>query len=461
MAMAFDDLRQFLATLEHKGLLQHVSKPVSAQHEIGAIGRRLCDSKGRAIVLTNVVGFEYPVVMNIFGTDLSRIALALGCAPHDLTGTWLQRATEFLKPTLVQWGPCHENVGVGDNAQMTGIVPQIVWNGSDGGPYITFGLLFCKDPETMLGNMSIYRLMIAGERRLTVNLGPPRDAATAFLKAERCARSLDVAIVIGADPVLYLASQAPLAYGSYELELAGALRQAPVEVVKCKTVDLEVPATSEIVLEGRLLPNVRDTEGPFGDFTGHVSPAGLRPVIEITAVTYRNDPLYLCTYAGSPPTEEHLMHSLTNSAERLRQLRESVAPMVKDVFFPLGGCSEFHVRVALRQEYPGQSKNVILDLLKNPAIKSCVVVDEDIDIRDSDQVEWAVATRVRPDRDIVIVSDMAGHPLDHSQPRPATSSKYGIDATVPFAVEFPPRVQVNDRAAGLVDSNWTDYFPNI
>ena len=459
--MAFADLREFLTKLDEAGLLQRAAREVNPRYEIGAIGRKLDDIQGPAVIFPNVKGFAHPVVMNIFGTRMDRIALAMECSAEALIDTWLQRGAAFVQPTLAQSAPCHQNVMLGSQVRLHEVIPQIVWNSLDGGPYITFGLMFSRDPVTSVGNMSIYRLMITGERRLTVNLGPPRDAATAFLKAERMERPLDVAVVIGADPVLYLASQAPLPYGSYELELAGALRQAPVAVVKCKTVDLEVPATSEIVLEGKLLPHVRETEGPFGDFTGHIGPADLRPVIEITAVTYRDDPLYLCTYAGSPPTEEHVMHSLTNSAERYRQVRESTAPTVKDVFFPLAGCSEFHVRVAFRKESPGQAKNVILDLLKNPAIKSCVIVDEDIDIRDSTQVEWAIATRVRPDRDILIVSDIAGHPLDPSQPGPAPASKYGIDATVPFGVEFPQRVEVDDQATQLVDSSWTYYFQTI
>jgi len=456
--MAFDDLRAFLVTLEHEGLLQRSAREVNPRYEIGAIGRKLGDIQGPAVVFPNVKGFAHPVVMNIFGTRLDRIALAMDCSIEDLTDTWLQRAARSVKPVPAQDALCHQNVILGSRVRLSEIIPQIVWNSLDGGPYITFGLMFSKDPVTSVGNMSIYRLMITGERRLTVNLGPPRDAATAFLKAERMERPLDVAVVIGADPVLYLASQAPLPYGSYELELAGALRQAPVEVAKCKTVDLEVPASSEIVLEGKMLPHVRETEGPFGDFTGHVGPAGLRPVIEITAVTHRDDPLYLCTYAGSPPTEEHVMHSVTNSAERYRQIRQSTAPTVKDLFFPLGGCSEFHVRVALKKELPGQAKNVILDLLKNPTIKSCVVVDEDIDIRNSTQVEWAIATRVQPHRDIVIVSGIAGHPLDPAWSGPGPTSKFGIDATMPFEGAFPERVEVDKEAAHAVESAWAEYF---
>jgi 2,5-furandicarboxylate decarboxylase 1 len=231
-----------------------------------------------------------------------------------------------------------------------------------------------------------------------------------------------------------------------------------VETVKCKTVDLEVPATAEIVLEGRVLPSVRETEGPFGEFTGYFGPADMRPVVEITAITHRNDPLYLCTYEGYPPTEDHTMHSLTKSAELYQQIKQSTAPTLKDLYFPLGGCSAFHVVASLKKERAGQAKNVILDILRSALIKSCVVVDEDIDVRDSTQVEWAIATRVRPDKDIMIVSDIAGPHLDPLQHNGGASSKYGLDATIPFGMEFPEKVETDEETRKLVEANWLDYF---
>jgi len=456
--MAYRDLREFLATLESANELRYVDKKVSPDLEIGGIGRKLDDDRGPAVVFRNVEGYDHQVVMGILGTTMKRVAMAMQCDEGQLLEVWLDRAHTFLQPKLVGAAACQENVIFGDELRLTDVVPPIRWHESDGGPYITFALFFNKDPETSASNMSIYRLMMTGDRRMGAYLQAPQHGATAFLRAERMGKPLEVAIVIGTDPVLYLASQVPLPYGAYELELAGGLREEPVEVVKCKTVDLEVPASAEIVLEGRVLPNVREMEGPFGEFTGYLGPADLRPVIEVTAITHRNDPLYLCTYEGYPPTEDHTMHSLTKSAELYQQIRQSTAPTLKNLYFPLGGCSAFHVVASLKKERAGQAKNVILDILRSALIKSCVVVDEDIDVRDSTQVEWAIATRVRPDRDIVIVSDIAGPHLDPLQHNGGASSKYGIDATVPFGMDFPAKVEIDEDTRKLIEAKWGDYF---
>jgi 2,5-furandicarboxylate decarboxylase 1 len=456
--MALRDLREFMTVVGEMGALQHVHREVDPRFELAAIGRKLSRIHGPAVAFDNVKGYRHQVVMNVFGTTYARVAAALGCKEDDLLRVWLDRSRTFLEPRIVETGPCQENVIVGKDVRLTKIVPQIVWNSTDGGAYITFALFFNKDPQTGAGNMSIYRLMIADDNRLRVDLKTPRHGATAFHKAESMNRPLEVAMVIGADPVLYLASQAPLPYGSDELHLAGGLREEPIEVVRCKSVDLTVPATSEIVLEGRVLPHVREMEGPFGEFTGHVGPADMRPVIEVTAVTHRNEPRYLCTYEGAPPTEGTTIHSVTSSAELYHQIKQVTAPTIKDAFFPPGGCSEFHAIVSLKKESAGQAKNVILDILRNPVIKSCVVVDEDIDIRDNTQVEWAIATRVRPDRDILIIPGVAGHPLDPVQRQSDRSSKYGIDATIPFGMDFPDRAKTDEDAARLVEANWSEYF---
>jgi 2,5-furandicarboxylate decarboxylase 1 len=459
--MAYRDLREFLAALEEAGEIRYIDREVSTELEIGGIGRKLDDNRGPAVVFRDVKGYPHSVVMGIFGTTMKRIAMAMECEEDELLETWLERASTFVEPIVVDEAPCQQNVILGDQVRLSEVIPQIRWNKVDGGPYITFGLFFDKDPVTSAGNMSIYRLMMTGDRTMGAYLQAPQHGATAFLSAERKKKPLEIAIVIGADPVLYLASQVPLPYGAYELELAGGLRQEPVEVVRCKTVDLEVPASAEIVLEGHVLPDVREMEGPFGEFTGYLGPADKRPVIEISAITHRNDPLYLCTYEGYPPTEDHTMHSLTKSAELFQQIRQTTAPTLKDLYFPMGGCSAFHVVASLKKERAGQGKNVILDILKSALIKSCIVVDEDIDVRDSTQVEWAVATRVRPDKDIVIVSDIAGPHLDPLQHDGGSSSKYGIDATTPFGIEFPHKVEVDEATRELVEDSWPLYFPDV
>jgi UbiD family decarboxylase len=177
-------------------------------------------------------------------------------------------------------------------------------------------------------------------------------------------------------------------------------------------------------------------------------------VIEVSAITYRNDPLYLCTYEGFPPTEDHTIHAVTKSAAIFQQVREFSAPTIRDAYFPLGGCAAFHVVVSIVKQREGQAKNVILDILKHHLIKSCIVVDEDIDIRDSNQVEWAVATRVQPDKDIIVVSDIIGPHLDPLAREGQPSSKYGIDATKPLNKPFPVTAMPDQGAMDKMTKKW-------
>ncbi|MBI2368707.1 MAG: UbiD family decarboxylase [Deltaproteobacteria bacterium] len=403
-----------------------------------------------------MTGSETPVVTNPF-TSRKRVALALQVPEAELLHYWRGCFRKRVEPVRVSRAPCQEVVREVDLLRFP--VP-ITWNERDAGPYITFGLFICRNPETGEGNMAIYRIHIKGRNRGGILIKIPGHAATCHELAEQRGEPLEFAVALGAEPALYLASQAPLPFGEDELGFAGALKGKPVELVRCQTVDLEVPASAEIVLEGRILPGVRETEGPFGEWHGYYSGAGPRPVLEFTGVTHRKDPLYLTTYEGLPvygPT--NVMQAVAREPVWYEYIRSYSCPTIRDICFTPGGCSGLHVVVSIRKRVEGQAKNVIADVLRSHSVKHVVVVDDDIDPRDTRQVEWAIATRVQADQDVIIMPGAAGLKIDPSQPHfpSGVGAKMGIDATRPLEREFPEIVDVPEAMRQQVEARWAEY----
>jgi 2,5-furandicarboxylate decarboxylase 1 len=458
--MTVRDVREYLALLGEHGEAVTVDAEVDPNWEVGLLARRLMDRQGPAVVLRHVRGATMPVVMNLF-SNRHRVALALGVEEQDLLDHWLRAIARPVPPVMVDQAPCQEMVQTG--GELLADLPRIIWNRGDAGPYITFGLTISKDPDTQMPNLGIYRIQIKDHNRLGINAGPATHAGQAHDKAELQGDSLPVAVAIGGDPSLYLASQAPRSYPTDEVALAGALRGEAVPMVKCITVDLEVPAHAEIVLEGHYLAHTKQMEGPFGEFTGYYSGAAERGVIELTAITRRRDALFVATYEGKPPTNTHVLHSMAREPVWYTMLKRDICPTINDINVTYGGSSGLHVIVSMRTHREGHARNVGLELIKVSTIKHVVIVDEDIDVRDPVAVEWAIATRVQADRDIIIIPNLAGMPLDPSQPRIPTGlgAKMIVDATLPLGatselVKFSP---VDLEA---VDRRWTEYgFPAI
>ncbi len=248
---------------------------------------------------------------------------------------------------------------------------------------------------------------------------------------------LEIAVAQGVDPVIALASQVKEKYGVDELAVAGGLRGRAVEVVQCQTVDLKVPATSEIVIEGRLLPDHMEEEGPFGEVSGYYGPKSQRPVMEVTAVTHRKDPVFYAGLTGMPSTENHFLVQIPYEVTVHKELKAKF-PEVKAVHFPASGCGIYNCYIAMTPRYKGQPMNVILAALRSARRpKLVVVVDEDINIYDDVKVMWALTTRVQADRDVVIVPAVGSAPLDPSTPEAGLSAVMGIDATRPFGQPYP------------------------
>jgi 2,5-furandicarboxylate decarboxylase 1 len=331
-------------------------------------------------------------------------------------------------------------------------------NEHDGGPYISAGLMTSRDPETGAQNVAILRCQINGPDRIGV-LVLPRHTLHFHRRAEAEGRGLEVALVVGVDPACLLASQAIVPLGQDELEIAGALTGAPLPVVKCLTNAVRVPAEAEIVIEGRILPELREPEGPFGEFPQYYGERAKRHVMQVDAVTHRARPIFHMIVGGG--LEHLLLGAIPREATILATLRRSF-PGVEDVHLSLGGVGRYHLYVRLRKTQEGEAKNVLLGAFAaHYDIKHAVVVDTDVDIHDPKEVEWAVATRFQADRDLVVVAHAQGSKLDPSA-RDGVGAKMGLDATAPLdappmkftRIRVPGEAEVDLAAAIAPGADW-------
>lgn len=444
------DLRSFLRELEEKAphLLVKVDKQVSPVFEVAGIARKFVeDGKFPAIYCKQVAGFSMPLVVNAaIGAEAQRVALGGFGANRD---ELLAKLRNPVKPQMVETGPVHDIVKVGADIDL-GELPIVTHAEKDGGPYITVGLAVVKDPDTGIRNWGIYRIMSKGERkRLGIYFfgGGALGIGHIYRKMEARGLSLEIAIVIGNHPCITMSAAFAGRLEDDEMDFAGALLGEPVSLVRCKTVDLEVPANSEIVLEGRVLPHHREPEAPFGEFTGYYGPERPNPVIELTAITRRADAIYedltplgyyiLGAPGGSGPLAGAWMY---------RELKR-IIPQVADVFaYPWAG----PMIVKVRKDFDGlgqQAGLVALALRHVP--RMVIVVDEDINIRNPFEVLWALATRTRSDREFSFIQNCLANPLhpcahslrDMGEPG-GVITKVIIDATKPLGIPFPERCDV-------------------
>jgi 4-hydroxy-3-polyprenylbenzoate decarboxylase/2,5-furandicarboxylate decarboxylase 1 len=429
-------MRAFLDRLDLEGDLSRVTREVNARFEIAAGIRRMSDTKGPALWFENVAGHSMPVVGSLF-SDRRKAMLALEVGtPGEGNEKFLNGLHNPIPPTTVGSGECQEVVHTGDDVDLLRL-PLPVYSEKDGGAYVTVALEISTDPIDGGRNASIYRLMRLDRNHMAVMSHVFQGLGTHIAHAEQRGQPLDVAVVNGVDPVLLYASQAKVPHGFFEIDIAGGINGAPVEMVRCQTVDLEVPATAEIVIEGRILPGERAPEGPFGEFTGYYGPQELNPVMEVTAVTHRRDPIFLAGMTGVPPTDNHVLKSFAYESVLYENLR-AVFPEVTAVAFPEWGGVQYAAVIALRQRYKGQARHVILAALGDSSRPKWVItVDDDIDVHDSEQVLWAAITRGQPAEDVITVPGVAGGPLDPSAPEKEVISVMGFDATRPFGVDFP------------------------
>ena len=424
----FGDMRAWLAHLAATGRLAVVRDGVSLDFELAAIAKRLDGVK--ATFFPHPGGHAIPVVSGFMGKR-AWIAEALGVEESELLAHVRDAVDHPLPWREVPSAQAPVQQEMHEHADIRSLLPIPRHNEHDSAPYICAGLVVARNPKTGIQNVSINRIQVNAPDRMAMLILPHH--LHAFQRAaEAAGDALPIAIVIGASPAALLASQAVLPIDHDELEGAGALDRRPLPVVKCQTSDVRVPAHAEIVIEGRVLPGVRELEGPFGEFPKYYSPQEKREVIAIDRITHRHRPIY---HTIVPAAMEHLLlGGIPREATLLVHLKRSF-PNVLDVHLAPGGVCRYHLYVQMRKTREGEPKNVILGAFGGHYdLKQVIVVDEDVDVHDPEQVEWAVATRFQPDRDLVVVSGAQGSILDPSTDR-GIGAKWGLDATRPLAYE--------------------------
>ncbi len=427
----FEDLRGFLAHLEDLGQLKRVKDEVSAKHEIAAGVRKASDNQGPALLFENVKNYpDWQVLGGLFATR-KLVALGLGVPQDEMLERYMTLEDKRIAPEIVDAGPCKEIKWTGDQVDLTRL-PIVTHASKDCGPYITIGMQIGKDPDTGIRNLSIHRMLVLGKDRLSLWAPADHHLGRMILKAEENGKGLPVATAVGVEPAIVVASQARVPYGIDEFHVAGGLRGGAVKLVKCETIDVEVPAMSEVVIEGVTIPGERVPDGPYGEYPGCYSDAKQSPVLKVTAITMRRKPIWQTALTGMPVTENHTLIEYGNAAVVYREVKK-IVPEVKAVNMTPGGTFRHHVVVSIRKRAENEGRNVILALLAmGIGLKQVIVVDDDIDAFDPMQVDWAMATRFQADKDLIVIPRIACSTLDPSCPEARVTAGMGIDATAPL-----------------------------
>ena len=491
--MAYRSLRDFIARLENAGRLSRVRAAVSPHLEMTEIQTRLIAEQGPAVLFENVAGdgggrFDMPVLVNLFGT-VERVAWGMNREPDQLREVgetlaflrqpeppsgWreaidmlpLLNTVRAMKPRTVGDGPVQEVVLTGDDIDLGRLPIQTCWPGEPA-PLITWPLVVTKGPSRSRVdnyNLGIYRMQVTGRDTTLMRWLAHRGGAQQHRRwAAEKREPLPAAAVIGADPGTILAAVTPVPDTLSEYQFAGLLRGQKVELVRAKTVPLEVPAEAEIVIEGHVSLDDYEDEGPFGDHTGYYNAVEPFPVFTVSAITMRRDPIYLSTYTGRPPDEPSILGEALN--EVFIPLLVQQFPEIVDFWLPPEGCSYRIAVVSIRKSYAGHAKRVMMAvwsyLRQFMYTKWVIVVDDDIDARDWKDVMWAVSTRMDPARDITMVENTPIDYLDFASPEPGLGAKIGLDATTKIGPEtgrtWGTRIRMADDIVERVTSKWDTY----
>ena len=458
--MTHRTMRDFLSSLEQKGLLRRISRPVDRMWEPAALAKWMYQAmpaeRRFGMFFESVKGSAIPLVTAALGANAKAYATALDVAEEDINAAWMKAGRNRKAPVIVQDAMCQEVVITGEDLRLSRL-PIPVWTpGKDVGPYITTNTV-TRDLDTGIQNAGVYRTMVRDETSVIPNLAPGRQGHKNVHTWLDKGKAAPIAWVIGASPAVQLAAVANLPYGADEMALAGGILGEPVAMVRAKTVDLMVPADSEIIIEGEILPNETALEGPFGEFAGYMGPVDPRPVARITAITHRQDPIFYGYTSQMPPSESTTIQSLTNAGVMLQALHDHLGePGVSDVFIDLtfGGLLA-HAVIAMKPGYPGHAKKVGRLVADAWPVKRITVVDDDVDIRDHTHVEWAMNARYNPVRDTVLIDDVYFpinmDPSVRSQTSQSTmGSKIVCDATLKVdagTFSLPPRAIMMDALA--------------
>ncbi len=490
--MAYDSLRDFLASLEKAGQLVRVSRPVSTVLEMTEIQTRLLANGGPAVLFENaVVGNGQPCVMpvlvNLFGT-VARVALGMEREPADLRelgetlaflrqpeppGGWREaldlipmlRTALHMKPKTISKAPVHDVVYTGNDIDLAKLPVQTCWPGEPA-PLITWPLVVTKGPGDSREddfNLGIYRMQVTGRDCTLMRWLKHRGGAQHHARwKDARPEPLPAAAVIGADPATIIAAVTPVPETLSEYQFAGLLRNSRVELVDCKTVPLKVPASAEIVLEGHVSLDEYGDEGPYGDHTGYYNATEPFPVFRISAITMRRDPIYLSTFTGRPPDEPSILGEALN--ELFVPLLRQQFPEIVDFWLPPEACSYRVAVVSMKKAYAGHAKRVMMAiwsyLRQFMYTKFVIVIDADLDARNWTDVIWAISTNVDPARDITTVEHTPIDYLDFASPDSGLGSKMGIDATTKIPPEtkreWGRRIRMSDDVIERVSDMWSE-----
>ena len=478
--MAYRDLRAFIEKLEKAGELKRIAVEVDPVLEIAEITDRVTRAGGPALLFEKPKGSSHPLLINMLGSR-RRIELALEVDSVDDVASRIRGYLDFQSPQgifekikmlpklaeigaffpkTVKTGPCKQVIRR-ENFSLAEFPILKCWP-QDGGRFITWPLVITSNPETHKRNVGVYRMQVFDDRSTGMHWQTQKHGAEHFRRAQsrHGEGKLEVAVAIGSDPVTCLAGILPVPPDMDEMMFAGFLRREPVEMVPCETVDLEVPANAEIVLEGYVQLNELRTEGPFGDHTGFYSLEGEYPVFHITCMTHRKDPIYLTTIVGPPPQEDFYMG---HAVERIfLPVMKMQYPEIMDISMPAEGIFHNLMIVAIRKSYPGHARkimNAIWSLGQAMFTKVVVVVDHDVNVQDYREVAWKTLCAIDPERDVQF-SLGPMDTLDHAARRQDFGSKMGIDATRKWASEgfdrpWPDQVVMSAEVKQRIDAMWS------
>jgi UbiD family decarboxylase len=441
-------LRSFLSDLPESEILR-IREPIELDHVPTALVLELERRRQTPVVIIEQPrGYGIPVVANLFASR-ERIARMAGAPPGGFNDAWTHALGNMIPPTLVNHGAVQESVIEGSRLD-AGKLPISRHFAKDAGRYIGSGILICKDPDTGIRNLSYQRLQLKQPNRFGASL---HSRGHIWEHLQRCAargRDLEVAVVIGVHPAINLAAGARVASEVDELDLAGALIGEPIELVKCRTIDVEVPAQAEFVLEGKILADVHEDEGPYGEYTGYSTDRSTRNVFVVSAITSRKNPIYHDIIPGYS-AEHLLLGRAAKEAHVFTRLKEMV-PTLKALNFPKSG-THFHAYMSMKKLAEGQPRHALMLLLGlDPYLKLVVAVDEDVNVFDEEEVLWALATRFQADADMFMVPNVFCNRLDPSS-REGMSAKLALDATAPLQWDVERAVLPPDavrRAAELL-----------
>lgn len=421
--MAYKDLREFLDVLQKENELLEVKEPLSPRYEVAALLRQLSEKESSpAALIENVEGYFIPVVGNLFGSR-KRAAIALETTEKELVKEYLQRKKRPIPPRVVSDGPVKEVIQRRE-LDLTAILPVLTYHEKDEGRYITQGVVFLKDPQSEKQTMGIHRIRI--KEKALINIAFESKTSNEFLRlAEERNTSLEMAVILGVDPALIMAAVAWFPFGD-KLELAGGIRGEPVELLPGETVSLSIPAQAMFVLEGLIRPHSREPEGPFGESTGYYITLN-SPVAEIRAITHQNKPIYPVFIPCS--LDDGIPLNICWSGEMLLSLQRDFTNVVGVNFNVLNA----GIVVSLKKRESTEARRILYSLLvSHPFLKNAIIVDDDVDIYNPRDVDWALGSRFQPDRDLIVIDHVAGSPIDPSCEEKGITAKIGLDATKPL-----------------------------